>query len=1439
MSSQSLSPRRGIILLVVLVLLTMFAVVGLGFVLYADSQARSANISKEAEKNRGALDPRVYLSSFLAQFIFDADDDTGTRSALRGHSLARSMFGFNYDTTTKLPLNNTTPFNGVGRLHNALTSDATHVVPAAFSGQDEYPFINYSISADGFVRDPERPGIRATSGAKAAFVGGFNAPYTYPDLNSLFLAAIDANGNVISPSYHRASIFNPSNVLSDQSNANWTNTLGKYLTLRPRPQEHTTLFPYPSGTGGDVANLPTSANNDSIWIDLGSQPVSTGDGRYYKPLFAPLVIDLDSRVNLNVHGNVMGQNRTHVSNTGWGPWSVNLAQVLMDPAQQPTATGNTEWNLLFVGQSGNYYGRYGADQSPGTANSTAAIYPPISTSALTPTKSRFYSQISFDEGNYSGGSFRSMNTDGSKRFSPTPATGTFFPTYYIEDGYRDLNATQSPLLNHPLLYTKSGSDDVSFADGNMATLWNAYDTTTSQPPTYQALGNLCPDIFGTSGTAPLSATARARIASLITLKSNDVDVPGLSPWLSARTGYTLAASTTVPAAQFAAFPSVATITAGANGDFSADGRMNFTPAGTAGLLYAVSKRLDLNRPLPDYPAADSTTGLISDTTGFNAAQTARQDLAKDIFDRLRLVTGADDPTTATGVSKDALRWLAQLAVNIVDFIDNDDYMTPFNWIGTEYVFGTELPRVFVNEVLVQLKKPTQGPNSGKNTIDVWIELMNPFNQDTALSESGSARMQVTASTPYNAYQLYLCKYNSLATLVKSDNVLGTPSTNYAVGSPTLDLVLDTTTGSGSTGVGTLCQVNDFTAKSVLQPWNGSGTQCYMLLGPNAPFTTQTGSMGTGGQPSGMPTLNINDSSNTNHFSYIDSAATPQPPTIVLQRLACPGLPAQSNSALANYNPYVTVDIFQNACDFSAAGTISNDVTTASTPVWSDGRANPFMGKVNGTLRNKQKPTGTGVNQTFLAANDNQTGFANQWLVHLDRCLSSPMELLHVSGFKPHELTQQFGDSGATPLGTYNQRVPWFDEDLSATPTKSHRLYRFFEMVETRSWMNGLSPVTFQGTSNVTAGAAVVVTPSTMTALTPTGVPITFNVGDVLVIEPGNATNMENVRVTAVAGTTFTATFLRNHTAGFTILHTATSSVIPGKINLNTLYASSTTATDGEVFRALCDAQANVNTFTGPTTLTSYNWTSATDDVSKAFQNMQLSLHPGGAGTLGATDKPFKGMAMGQTNTGDTQYPTGSGIGDTFFRPSTSGSTVPLFVPNSKSGATIHPYLRHEMLNKIYNNVTSRSNVFAVWLTVGFFEVDASTGALKGELTASQGFPRRRMFAIVDRSQLATARLATTLPTAVTANATQAAFGSTAGITAGTQLIINPGQASAETVTVTGITSGATPIIQAVFTKAHAAGEPVYIAPGFFGPQPSFDVTQAVHQTLIPYYGIIQ
>jgi hypothetical protein len=138
-------------------------------------------------------------------------------------------------------------------------------------------------------------------------------------------------------------------------------------------------------------------------------------------------------------------------------------------------------------------------------------------------------------------------------------------------------------------------------------------------------------------------------------------------------------------------------------------------------------RVNLNRPVLRYPDPDAVSLLITDMAGYNAAWQDRILLATDLFNTLVAVTGvpvpnlspnAGQPNQPNFVAPDdgyfrARRWLAQLAVNIVDYIDEDDYNTMWTWysIGnvTDTVFGTEQPNLLLNEVYAQLEKAKRLP----------------------------------------------------------------------------------------------------------------------------------------------------------------------------------------------------------------------------------------------------------------------------------------------------------------------------------------------------------------------------------------------------------------------------------------------------------------------------------------------------------------------------------------------------------------------------------------------------------------------------------------------------------------------------------------------------------------------------------------------------------
>jgi hypothetical protein len=831
---------------------------------------------------------------------------------------------------------------------------------------------------------------------------------------------------------------------------------------------------------------------------------------------------------------------------------------------------------------------------------------------------------------------------------------------------------------------------------------------------------------------------------------------------------------------------------------------------------------------------------------FNAAQADRQSLADDIYRRLLAVTGVPAVATAASPTPAELaprRWLAQLAVNIVDFIDEDDISTPFNFytttdaggamsfnpnavtpvwtsanasqpadqLPTYWVYGTELPRVVINEVMSEYQLPPMPQKGGMNNpprppfnIQSWVELYNPLPTAAGTNTQPLDNVPVPLFMPtsgttvpaYSPYQILIAANNPTAqsgglyytAANMNDNVLGSPYNNYPAPANPPPNTPPRATANFIQNVGTVANPTGSVAANV-------GAGGYFLAGPASKSNNGTGTAGQDRDgtivsppiPGATPWLQSPGMEYTVTPDLADKwtlngqnidldgntagGATPNGLTVLLRRVANPYLPPVCDptkvDATHPWNPYVTTDYVQGIVPTNAT------VTNTTPPVQSLGKLQPYASGPASSANWKAQTQAVTVNgtqtqtsHTFAQQNVPVTSPFN-WLVHLDRELISPMELLQVSGYQPHDLTHRFLPPNQA---AYGHLAPWFDETT--------RLYRVFEFLGTHDRFTGV----------------------------------------------------------AAGGRT------------------------PGMVNINTIW-------DQEVLLALCDPQA-ANGF-------------KQTDVNNIFTQLMTLRSPSGTPAQG--DRPFLGMGVGVLPPGDpqTSATNGQGINDTFLRSNTAGVNKPtdprLF---QLTGANYpHPYQQDELLTKIFNSVTTKSNVFAVWCTVGFFQVTDDTAQppkLGAEITNSSGATvRRQFFCIVDRSNLTTQvdpsnpnageRLQGPEPWFATGNTAVPAPGNSGpqpvkvsyslptgtsyddvgnnnrtaiSIQANRQVWVDVGN-NQEQVTVTATTTNPA-TFTAKFTKAHGIGFPITNAKlGNPGPQPKFDYTLGRYRPVVRYFAYLQ
>ena len=591
---------------------------------------------------------------------------------------------------------------------------------------------------------------------------------------------------------------------------------------------------------------------------------------------------------------------------------------------------------------------------------------------------------------------------------------------------------------------------------------------------------------------------------------------------------------------------------------------------------------------------------------------------------------------------------------------------------------------------------------------------------------------------------------------------------------------------------------------------GVDPQNYFLIGPktypanpnnaNAATPPYQNPFVSPGLPANIPVLQTDNVTYTPTWNP-NVAANPNPPTdergsgltVLLRRLANPYLPLQVNPALPYYNPYVTVDYIQNVPLRNNLGLLQNPVVQPTDQSW--GKKQPYASLV-------QPGQGT-----------------------------SPVAI-------------QLPNAAPPGAVTTNGAVSTFGYANFPLPPSGH--YDWLVHLDRPA----ISPMELM---HVSAWPPYMLTQRFMMGDNNLATSMFGHYAPWLDAPPGGAAALANMSCPWWYDATLTAGQQSHRLYRlFEFLESGDWATgvnalgrIPGKVNINTVW-------DPEILRALVDANASIG---------------ADDTVVNAiFTNLLALRSPtgttGATGVSGATDRPFLPLSVGLNPAGTQQFPTNAtaspAIGtsvntDTILRMAPNNQQL-LFQNPGDAPLTTHPYWQTQLLTKLYNKVTTRSNTFAVFLTVGFFEVtNAATTppTLGAEIGRNEGRQiRHRMFAIVDRTNLSVFSVtiefdrggpALATPTGNTTITLNSGLAGT--VQAGTQLVIEAGTANEETVVIQSVNAMANQVT-ANFTKQHpnstVTGNPsgtyTVIQRGNPGPQGRYDPRN--DPLVVPYFSLI-
>lgn len=1172
-----------------------------------------------------------------------------------------------------------------------------------------------------------------------------NEPYDAADFQNMFLSAtLDAAGMIVIPSFHRDSLYTDqvstgasARAIQDVSFRAVRSNMGSEANTANSDFPHLTAFAA-NGTLGRPVNAASSLDVDSdndgildaVWIDIGLPSQTDPEGRTFKPLVAYRVVDLDNRLNLNAHGNIVDAARTAAPTVALGG-GYDVAEISLRVAgvTESTATPALYANLLSE--------RYGDGNLPGHTDAMGAT----AANALGRNQKLFsYPENPAQVGAAFGNSF---NTAFDLLGEYTVASDVRGLNNQLP-GYSPINAPFTTTPYNTSFSLAGAAGDELFTAVELEGLLRPNDADS------KLISSRLDSVVSNFERLPVGR--RLEQSSLFTTHSFEVNMPATGRSLPERINDLLPMSIAEPMRS-------QLINELTPREVIFGGKLNINRYLGNGLddnsNGVVDEPGEVNRQMTRQSRGPAFATNSRRVIGSN---TVRNSLVRDLYISFLLACGDTPPAsfTHTGSSGDINteyhRMVAQWAVNVVDFRDADSINTGFRFDPTPFdgmpfdttnadfmVWGCERPEILISETFAFHDRQNRDTSVGGETTDPtpdpdWdsfmqpvagavIEFFNPWNTPMDFQrpsqEVGNAVgvVNLSALTPGDdpVWRVALKRNRTISNRNGSDvlrtiffvepsnvQVQSNSDAFFPVGG---SLVL----GPGEYGALKPVAGNDVTVG--LETLAGIGRSLFI-----------NGSRDSAGTPIPGRVMNISDPAGGYAAatypldSPVDSVVQTGRKSnrirrdlnrlwvngiadnyryVFLQRLADP-----TRDWNANNNPYLTVD--------TAGIDLLGMNTTA--PMYTRDNGNP-MGENGGMFTARDRATryhSVERGETLATTSVEQ---ARQNLFYVDDGPNVSADDL-VAGFE-HTFgmpNDSYDDSSVTPV---SNRTPFGWLAWNNRPFASHMELLNVPYTPQAMLTFVASNSTISGTSffdTFKTEVADVVGNNTYEHL--------FNFSTDLA---GGANRFANIFEFVETPSLFlgTETFLSGNTGlinnslnlvgdalgEFTPrVHGIPQFRRPGKININTI----------------SPLQAQV-------------WANLTAGFPTLFSNF-INQRQGGTG----------GSDFGSlfTTTENASFvPSNARVGAaSTLNSDGSGTSSPAFdaigqtgIPELKKDPAGSSYFAHEFRQKMGNMVTTRSSVFAIWITVGYFEVD-EFGLLGAEIADEEGdVNRNRGFYIVDRS----------------------------------------------------------------------------------------------------------